>query len=410
MGLINTIAKAFSGPNTGHDEFATMAHAAERMRDYQKAAIAKAHEAAEARAVAQQLAPDHPDARPNLEDYRLACESMGHTKEWNPSTYAKLNGQDLSGFKISNADFLNQDSDGACCDFYSNIDFTGANLKNCYVQPATSFNEELAKAKTLEGITFDGMGNDDVFTFRSGQYDNITLKNVTGGQIVFASNTQVNNLEISGQSASIAVEPNASISHIRVSDEFRIVTLDMGKGSIISHSDLSNATIDMASNLEGSKWQDVKLSSNLKHVDFTGATLTNVTITGEVEKASLTGVDFTGATLHNLRINDKLITSEKQLREYLPAGTLLKDVKISASEDLIRAEKVQDALTRATDAVKDVADKIRNPNLIPTSELSQSELSQSTETASAQAQPKEKSYIPPNYYAPNQGRGSSGSA
>lgn len=218
-------------------------------------------------------------------------------------------------------DLMDLDGDAAISDFYTNIEFTGANLKDTFVDPATSFNEEIAKAGKLEGITFNGMENGDRFVFDSGQYTNINLTGVNGGEIVFATGTQVSGITIEGQSAAISVEPSAMIENIEVNDHFRIIKFDMGKGAIIANSDLSNATISMASNLEGSIWRNVELGENLD------------------------GIDLKGAHITNLRIDGKAITSPEQLIKY--GVGVDENTIVSASTEFIREANIANALERA---------------------------------------------------------------
>lgn len=276
--------------------------------------------------------------RPSVEDYRQACVTLGEqqgldAKEWNPKIFADLKGQDLTDFAISEpakqapqkrsmSDLMDLDGDGAINDFYTNVDFTGADLKNAYVDPATSFNDEIAKAANLKGITFNGMENGDRFLFASGQYSDINLTNVNGGEIVFATGTQVDGLVINGQSAAVTLEPKAVASRVSVNDHFRIVKLDVGEGAVISNSDLSNATISMASNLEGSYWQNVKLSANLQ------------------------GVDLSGANLKNVEVDGKAITRPDELRAY--GVTIDANTKVEASPDFLIANNMQQALAKAT--------------------------------------------------------------
>ncbi len=341
MGLLSNITKAFTTPGaSASDSTSKLGSEGAQLFAYKQMAIAQA------RATAQESG-----RAASLEDYRQACIALGEKNnlnpaQWNAKIYADVSGQDLSGFAISEpsktapsksvtADLWNQDSDGCINDFYTNIDFTGANLKDCYVQPATSFNEEIARAKTLEGITFDGMENGDRFVFGGGQYNDIKLTNINGGELVFGKNTQVSNLEIEGKTASVTVEPNAIISNMSVNNDFRIVTLDMGKGATIANSDLREATISMASNLKGSVWQNVQLGGNLS------------------------GVDFSGATMKNMKINGQAITKPEQLKAF--GATVDAQTKVSASEDFVKQVKVEQALAQASKVAKDVASWMNAP-------------------------------------------------
>jgi hypothetical protein len=258
---------------------------------------------AEARAAAAERGPD---VKPTLEDYRQACVAFGETEQgqamvnegrWTPRAYANLGGQlgqgdttrnhDLSGFAISEpqkrtmTDVLNLDSDGAINDFYTNIDFTGANLNNAYVDPATSFNEEIARAKNLDGLTFNDMRAGDRFTFGAGNYSNINMTGVNGGEITFANNSRVTGLDIQGTSATVTMGDYAMVSNITTSAGFSMVNLAMGEGAVLANSNLTNATISMASEFEqGGAFQNVQFGRNVAGLDFSGLELKNVSIDG----------------------------------------------------------------------------------------------------------------------------------
>lgn len=433
MGLVNSIAKAFSAPGAKDPQAEALAKAQERIHDLKLSALAEARAAAHFNATEKKLAADDPAARPSLEDYRLICERMrddpknnlspDEKKNWN-AMMADLSGHDLKGFMISEppkrenvnvaSNLMNLDSDGAISnfyDFYSNVSFSGADLDGCYVQPATSFNAELANARSLEGITFDGMsdmnlsGKRDVFTFPSGPCSDITLKNVEGGEIVFGQNSQVRNLSIEGREASITIEANSQISNLSMNDDFRVLTLNRREDPsgqkasyLIADSDLSNATIDMASDLRGVTFQNVTLGTNIKHVDFNGATLNNVRIDGEVAKNSLSGMDFSNATITNLRINDKLVKSKDELKQYLSADSSFDNVMVSASPELVQVEQTQLACAQALDVAKDIA---KNWNKTPPAP------SPAPAEAIAKNQSREREdLIPARYYERNQGRDS----
>ncbi len=264
--------------------------------------------------------------RPTLEHYRLACEAFTQTpqgqamaarNEWNPKVFADLSGQDLSGFTISepkkqlsahhldlmvppleeqqaadrrlesSVDLHDRDGDGkinvaAANPFYDNIRFDKADLHGAWVEPATSFNTEIAKAENLKDMTFNGMQEGDTFTFRSGVHENARMTNIDGGEIRFDNNSQVNGVSIEGKAAKITVGDHASVDHIDVSNEFRIIELNMGKNSVISNSDLGQSTVSMTSHFEpGATFQNVHLSGNLSGLDFSGLKLNNVTIGDE---------------------------------------------------------------------------------------------------------------------------------
>ncbi len=269
--------------------------------------------------------------RPSLEDYRQACVAFGETEQgqaeisrlqeqypdfrWNERSYSNLSGQDragnghnLSGFALSEpqkramSDLMNLDSDGAIGDFYTNIDFTGANLKNAYVDPATSFNEEIARAGNLDGLTFNNMSADDpAFVFGAGNYTNIKMTNIQGGQIVFGNGSHVDGLTIEGTSATVTIGDRARLSDVKPTNGFSMMLLSMGEGSLLSNADLSNATISQASEFgQGTTLQSVTFGSNVSGVDFEGVTFNKAVFNG----SNLSDTSFAGATLNGVAFND----------------------------------------------------------------------------------------------------------
>ena len=296
----------------------------------------------------------------SLEHYRKECEKFtttdkgkelaAATKEhpngrWNPNIYADLSGQNLDGIRLSNpkavkldasnkpeyeltpatqADYDSFDRDGdgkinnpAVGQFYDEIRLNGASLREAFVEPATSFNEEVAKAKDLKGLVFSGMAEGDNFTFGAGaNYQDIRLENVHGGNVTF--NGTVDGITISGKSASITVGDHARISDIKTSDGFSIIHLDVGTGAVISNADLSKSTISMTSHFEpGSSLQNVTLGSNVN------------------------GLDLSGVNLRNVAIGDKAITSLAQLPEGV---TYDERTTVSASPEFIMQMHAKEAL------------------------------------------------------------------
>jgi hypothetical protein len=239
--------------------------------------------------------------RPSLEDYRMACEQfsasdrgqkMAAAGQWKSAVYADLTGQNLSGFGISdptgrtakrsnNLDFMDRDGDGAISDFYTNISFNEANLKNCFVQPATSFNEEIARARNLEHMTFSGMTQGEQFTFGKGaHYQAIHLEQVNGGTIRFDGS--VDGVTLNGTHANIAIGDHAKVSHIETAPGFSILHLEMGTGAVLADCNLRESTLSMTSSFApGSAFQNVALSSNVNGLDLSGVSLNNVSIDGK---------------------------------------------------------------------------------------------------------------------------------
>lgn len=291
--------------------------------------------------------------RPTLEQYRLACDAFAQTDQgkemvalgkWNPKSYADLSGQDLSGFNISEPKVANlpshskngrayqvgknydaNDFDGdhqinsaPINDFYDAISFRGASLRDAMVEPATSFNSQIAEAKNLDNITFRGMEVGDTFTFAASRetYKNAKLEEVNGGTILFAKNTRVDGLEIEGKSASIGIESGASIEHITATDKFRVIKFEMAQGARVEHSDLEQVTISMASIMAGSTFNDVQFG-NVKGLDFSGVTLTNVSIDGVPIKSASQLAEF-GATADSRTVAS---VSPEMERAYLAKQT-----------------------------------------------------------------------------------------
>ncbi len=361
---------------------------AQQLFDYKKEALNEARKSAHRRVVQMESELDRPltqqelrqNGMPTLADYYTACGAVGEkhnlsAEQWRPEVFADLSGQQLRGFKISepqqqkiygleeenpappkDRNFYDQDSDQAINDFYTNIDFNGANLKDCFVEPATSFNDEIARAATLEHMTFNNMREGDKFLFGSGEYSDIKLTNINGGELEF-NGTKVKGLDMEGAKvAAITLNNNTSINNLNAKDA-RIVTISLAPGAKagISHANFTGATIDMASNMQGITLQDVKFKgSNLNDVNLKGATLTNVKFKEcnasklNLEGATLShvkfkgtdlkGANFKGATFNDVSINGKAITNVADLEKAL--GTKVEGVRITASKAFILQAQV----------------------------------------------------------------------
>jgi hypothetical protein len=243
---------------------------------------------------------------PTLEDYRAAfmangdaLQQMGITpnSEQANRMAANLSGQTIEGFLISEpperatTDFFNQDSDGAISTFHSEVNLTGASLKNCFVDPATTFNEELAEAKSLENVTFNNLADDDKFCLGNGgkstaRFKDIHITNSHGGSITLDGAT-VNGMTISGNHITeLNLKNGASINGLTASAG--IFKLNGEAGTSVNNSNFTNTTFSLAGSAAG--------------ISFTNVTFTNIT-----------GLDLSGATLRNVRVGDDLITSPEQL-------------------------------------------------------------------------------------------------
>lgn len=271
------------------------------------------------------------ERRPTIEDYRKAAEAFGRSEEgqkildahghhWDERIAADLSGQNLSGFLISEpkkmqpysnflkkeeqqgnkiesaVDLHDRDGDGkiniaATSPFYDNIRFDKADLHGAWVEPATSFNDQISKAGNLTDITFSGMKHGDHFEF-TGSAENIHMFNINDGSINFAGG-HATAIHIEGKSASISVgmpmekdiadgKPHylhAHVSNISFGDGFRVLELNVGKHGVLS-GDLSQlVTLSPSSHFEpGAELRDVKLNCNLSDIDLSGVKLNNVEI------------------------------------------------------------------------------------------------------------------------------------
>ena len=299
--------------------------------------------------------------QPTLEDYRLAAEAFAKTPDgqdladqgkWSPKIAADLSGQNIKGFEIKEksltsskpterktTNMWDQDGDHTINDFYTNIDFTGAKLKDCIVDPATSFNDEIAKAKSLENIKFNHMEAGDTFTFGQGHYENITLTNINGGEIDFKG-SKIHGLNMEGAKAtSITMDSHTSISNLHA-EGAHIVTLKGAPGATLSHAHFEGATIDMASDMKGMTLNHVDFkNANLGHVDMHGAKLKNVNFEG-IDEAGLKGLDLSGAELHNVKINGKAIKSPAELKSF---GVIIDgDTKADTSREFAMKAQVDE--------------------------------------------------------------------
>ena len=300
--------------------------------------------------------------QPTLDHYRKACERFGQSEVgkalvdekgqslWRPEVYADLSGQEIKGFLISDpklkepeaqsahaarkmSDAYDLDGDGqvnaeALAPFYDNINLDGAALKDCIVDPATSFNDQFAKAAEITNVTFNNMQDGDKFTFGSGEYNRITLTNIKGGEIQF-NDTKVNGLNMNGAKvASITMSGHTSISHLKAEDA-HIVRFTSEPGAEIHHANFTGATIDMGSKLNGIVLQDVMFKeTNLVGVDLSGAKLTNVKFKDcDVKDLSLHGATLTKVTFKGTDTKDLNLSGVKKLEDVTINGHAIASTK-----------------------------------------------------------------------------------
>jgi uncharacterized protein YjbI with pentapeptide repeats len=368
-------------------DYAPMGKETDPIIKYKKEALELARAAAALRTEQNHHKPGSPESRPTLEDYRAACITTGEkynlsNTDWNPKNYAKLDNLDVHGFFLSDPKKQQQyaaatqrqptqevhhhqgndgyDQDGnhhldadAISLFYDEVSFCGANLDQCYVDPATSFNTQIADAESLDGVQFNRMRGDEKFEFGAGVYKNVVMTDVScndAGGLVFATGTQVEGLDISGVEAAITMNPGATVKNMKVNEDTRILNLTVNPDengrmrALIADSDLREATISMNSKLEGLELKNVQMSGNLSGVEMCGVKLTKVTF----DKANLNGLDLRGAEIENLVVDGVVVTLENRdniIGKDSPYKVQMDDPpKIKASQDYINEMATKKAL------------------------------------------------------------------
>lgn len=295
--------------------------------------------------------------RPSLEQYREACHAFAQTDEgkamvaegkWSDRIAADLSHQNLDGFAITEPkkavraakthDLHDRDGNGqidveSTHEFYDHVRFDHASLNHAFIEPATSYNDQIAKADHLDGLHFHGMENGDHFTFRSGHYTNPVMSEINGGSVTFAQGSSVDGLKLSGKSAEIHAHGNARISHLEITDQFRVVKLHLAKGSSLSDSNLEGATISMASEVAGSQWSRVKLGANVD------------------------GLNLSGAKLHDVSIEGEPITNAAQLKAH--GVTVDAHTQISASPDFLREHQHLRVLDQTDQVIKKLSEALK---------------------------------------------------
>lgn len=369
-GLFGGSVTSALAPATGASDFGGTAQETREMYDAITARVGEARAAAEANGEAF-----------SIEHYRKACVAFGENNpqgqrmvaegKWNPASYADLSGQDLHGIRLTNpklikpehklspavqADFeqfkrieadydsFNRDGDGQInvspvSEFYDRVTFNSdkfdkvndgkkTDLRNAMVDPATSFNKEIAEIGG-EGLTINNMCKGDTFTFGARNYSKPKMTNINGGEVIFGDGSgdicRVEGLEIEGKKATITMRENAIVSDVTTSAGFSMVDISMAKGALLADSDLTNATISMASNFEqGGTLKDVQFGPNVKNVNFSGLTLNNVTIGGVPiqQPSDLARFDITYDETTRASVNPKMAERYKQSQLLLQVAEL----------------------------------------------------------------------------------------
>ena len=236
-------------------------------------------------------------------------------------------------------DMMDLDGDHIISSFFAGIDhhakFEKTIFANVSFHPAGTLMREgengvaLTEGASFTNVTFDGMQASDQVTLAKGDYHDIHFKNIKGGHIAIADGTQVDGLDIRGAHASLHIG-RASLTHLDATDA-HIIHLDAAPGAHIAQAEFRGATIDMASNLQGSTWKQVNFTdANLAHVDMNGASLSGVSFTN----TNLKGLDVSAAQIQDMVVDGKPMTSPLQLAEL--GMTVDPHTKVNANPELVR--------------------------------------------------------------------------
>ncbi len=276
--------------------------------------------------------------KPTLSDTLAALQQVQQSKEKLPSIESMKDMMDLDG-------------DHAISSFFAAIDhhadFKGTVFSNVDFHPAGTLMRDgengvaLTEGASFNNVKFDGMGPEDALTLSKGNYQNIHFTNIKGGSIAIADGTMVDGMDIRGAYASLSIG-RASLSNLDATGA-HIVHLDAAPGAQISQANFEGATIDMASNLQGSTWKNVAFTdANLIDVDMSGAALNNV----RFNKTAMAGLDLSGATLNNVIVNGKPIESRSELAAL---GVTVDDTtKTIASSELVAQYKKSELMAQVT--------------------------------------------------------------
>lgn len=290
----------------------------------------------EALSMARNAAAQRGDERFTLEDYFQAAQSLGQAKgldpaQWNAKTFGnfallnepnkpfELTGVQLQDPKLANKapqitkghNFMDSDGDHTINDFYTNLNFTGINLKDCFVEPATSFNDQIQKAKELDNVTFKQLRKGDTLAFGDGTANNIHIEDCKGGSFRF-NGTHVEKLNMEGALVTnFELSKGASINGINA-DDAHFVHINGESATAISGSHFRHATITNDSKMQGMILTNVDFShASMEDVDLSGAQLTGVTL-----PMDLKGVNLKNAQLTNVKLEDgTAVNSLEQLHD-----------------------------------------------------------------------------------------------
>ncbi|MFZ4541826.1 MAG: pentapeptide repeat-containing protein [Rickettsiales bacterium] len=205
----------------------------------------------------------------------------------------------------------------------------------------------------------DEMGRPEYkpLTMASGQYNNIRFEDINGGTITV--NGRVDGMDIKGIQAEIVVGKNSSISNLRVDECTRILEFNMEPGACIAHADLRNVTVAMNSELQETKWHDVKINGSLRDVDLSRAQFSHVTFDG----ADLEGACFAGVQLNNCQFKN---IPAAQVQEILQAaaseqGTKFGNIGVNKDSNFPFLEQMAQAGNSLNNAIAEVAPTVQAP-------------------------------------------------
>ena len=165
------------------------------------------------------------------------------------------------------------------------LDLSGAHLRDVCFIPATTFNslcnEEVANV-TMDNVIFRGMGQEDALVLPRGTYRDISFAETHGGTLYLQEFALVNQCNVRGATMHITMEAGAQLNQLESNAATDIITFTAQPGAIISNSTITEATIGLNSQLQGTIWRNITLDNvNIAGVDFTGAQFNMVSINGQ---------------------------------------------------------------------------------------------------------------------------------
>lgn len=187
--------------------------------------------------------------------------------------------------------------------------------------PATTDLPNTTQAEMFHAV-FRDLGDDKVINLSEGLYHGASFENVTDVTIRIGIDengknqlTRIEDFNISGVHATIEMGSMATIDRMEVDERTRILKFDMQPGATVSNAYISEATISMASELQGTNWNNVTFAgTSFSGVDLHGASFANAVFEG----AELNAADFSGATFKgSLSIDGKQFDNEKEIQQEL---------------------------------------------------------------------------------------------